>query len=221
MNRTASSVTRSMAQRPRARRLTPDARRAQILDCAIKVFARRGLSSATHADVAVEAEVAAATVFFYFPTRTELERAVLDVVARFLIDEVVVSNDTRDEAAPLLLEKIMLAFAASIESHPHHSRVWLEWSTAIRDDLWPLYLEFQERVLQAVRNTIGRGKRKGELPAHLHTADAARVLVGLGHMIALMKFAGSPQREVEHIIASLVQGYVAREPSTKPRARRR
>ena len=38
--------------RPRAARLAPAERRAQLLACALHVFARRGLGRATHADVA-------------------------------------------------------------------------------------------------------------------------------------------------------------------------
>jgi TetR/AcrR family transcriptional regulator, hemagglutinin/protease regulatory protein len=53
----------------RARRLDPSERRPQLLECAMRVFARRGLGSARHSEIAKEAKVSVPTVFFYFPSR--------------------------------------------------------------------------------------------------------------------------------------------------------
>lgn len=199
------------SDRPRAKRLTPPARRAQILAAALKVFGREGLRAATHAAVASAAGVAEPTVFSYFQTRVELERAVLDEVARFLIEELVEPMHRRSEPASEILEDTLVSFAACVDTHPDHLRVWLEWSTAIRDDLWLLYLEFQTRVVRHFKAAIERGQRDGTLPNALGVDDAARVLVGVGHMIALMKFAGNPQTDIQHLVHSLVQGYVARD----------
>ena len=41
--------------RQRANRLSPEDRRRQLLDCAIRVFGRRGLGRGGHAEVASEA----------------------------------------------------------------------------------------------------------------------------------------------------------------------
>jgi len=65
-------------KRARARRLDPSERRPQLLQCAIRVFARRGLGGAHHAEISREARVSIPTVFFYFPTREVLVMAVLD-----------------------------------------------------------------------------------------------------------------------------------------------
>ena len=59
-------------RRPRAPRLAPEARRAQLLASAMRVFARRGIAAARHAELASEAGVAVSTTFAYFPTREEL-----------------------------------------------------------------------------------------------------------------------------------------------------
>lgn len=150
-------------------------------------------------------------MFLYFPTRVELEREVLNEVARFLIEELVEPMHQRDQPVAEILENTLVSFAACIDTHPDHVRIWLEWSTAIRDDLWPLYLEFQARVVTHFKTTIRRGQRERTLPHALGVDDAARVLVGLGHMIALMKFAGSPQDDIQHVVHSLVHGYVTRD----------
>src|ERR1700719_611396 len=77
-------MARKSASRPlRAKRLDPSLRRPQLLACAMRVFARRGLGGARHSEIAREAKVSVPTVFFYFPTRDALVREVLEEVARF------------------------------------------------------------------------------------------------------------------------------------------
>ena len=86
-----------------ARRLNPAARRAQLLACAMQVFARRGLGAARHAEVAATAGMSVATVFVYFPTRELLVKAVLDEVARFIHDDVLVPIQRDEVPAPEVL----------------------------------------------------------------------------------------------------------------------
>jgi hypothetical protein len=63
----AHSMTalRSRQRRHRTARLDQTARRAMLLQHAIRAFARRGIGAAGHADVARRARVAAPTVFFF------------------------------------------------------------------------------------------------------------------------------------------------------------
>jgi TetR/AcrR family hemagglutinin/protease transcriptional regulator len=193
-----------------ARRLNPAARRAQLLACAMQVFARRGLGAARHAEVAATAGMSVATVFVYFPTRELLVRAVLDEVARFIHDDVLVPIQRDEVSAPEVLRESASAFADAIERYPDHARVWLDWSTAVRDDVWPLYLEFQERVQTLLVSTTERGKREGSLSADLDSEDAARILIGAAYMIAQMKIAHIDSVRVRHFIESLVAGFLFR-----------
>ena len=79
----ATSTAPLKTTRFRARRLSPTERRTQLLTCALRVFARRGLGEARHAEIAKEAGVSIPAVFFYFPTRADLVDAVLCEVERF------------------------------------------------------------------------------------------------------------------------------------------
>src|SRR5215467_12379341 len=74
---------RHSARRRRAPALDKNERRTLLLRCALRVFARRGIGAARHAEIAREAKVSVPTVFFYFPTREALVREVLNEVARF------------------------------------------------------------------------------------------------------------------------------------------
>ena len=68
----------------RRTRLSPEARRSQLMECAIEVFSRRGIGRAGHAEIAEQAKVSVATVFNYFNTREELVDEVLAEIERFV-----------------------------------------------------------------------------------------------------------------------------------------
>lgn len=63
--------------RPRATRLSPDERRAALLDAATRLFAERGPDFTT-ADLAAEAGVSEGTIFRYFPDKAALVAATRD-----------------------------------------------------------------------------------------------------------------------------------------------
>lgn len=177
--------------RPARRRLAPAARRAQLLGCALTVFAERGLGRAGHARIAEAAGVSVPTVFHYFPTRAALVDAVLDEVEDFFVG--LAGSIYADEGTTA--ERLVahgMAFLAAADSHPDHIRVWLDWSTAIREHVWPRYLAFQERLVELVAGTIEAGQRRGDVPARVEPASAARLFVGNAHMAAVMKFAPEP-----------------------------
>lgn len=61
---------------PRLKGPPPD-RRREILDAALQVFSRKGYAAATNKEIAREAGVTAAAIYWYFPSKEELFRAVL------------------------------------------------------------------------------------------------------------------------------------------------
>ncbi len=188
----------------RARRLPPEERRAQLLECALPVFARRGLGAARHAEVAAEAGVSVPTVFVYFPTRTALVDAVLDEVGRFYTG---IAESVHDSSAPApaVLQAHIDAFAASIDAKPDHARVWLSWSSAVRDDVWPRYQLMEDAVVAIIAGTLSRGQREGSISRDVNPDDGARIAVGAGHMIAQMKLSGRPQAEMERFRGAVVR----------------
>ncbi len=201
-------------KRFRARRLAPLERRVQLLECALRVFARRGLGAARHAEIAKEAGVSVATTFFYFPTRTDLVKAVLDEVERFYCAMAEQTHQNSLPAPQVMLDHAK-TFADSVDSHPDYARVWLDWSTAIRDEVWPRYLRFQERVVQVMERTIRRGQQEGSLSTALDPSDEAHLLFGSAHMIAQMKFTRQSPEKIERFLHTLARVAIG-GPTTKP-----
>ncbi|HEX3336336.1 MAG TPA: helix-turn-helix domain-containing protein [Jatrophihabitans sp.] len=70
------------AAEPRWRRLEPDARREQILACAVRLFGERPYSAVSTTDIAVEAGVARGLLNHYFGTKRDLY---LEVVRQMVL----------------------------------------------------------------------------------------------------------------------------------------
>lgn len=178
-------------------------RRAQLLDSAIGVFARDGIGRATHAAIAEDTGVSVATVFVHFPNRQTLVHDVLEAVDALFSTMIRDVLDSHDDARAALLA-LAQAFADSIDTHPDHVRVWLDWSTAIRDQTWPGWLDFQKRALRRIRAKIRGGVRAGTVHPHIDVDAAARIFNGAAHIVALMKFGAARNADVDRMLVHLV-----------------
>jgi TetR/AcrR family transcriptional regulator, hemagglutinin/protease regulatory protein len=197
-------MPKPVARRRRARPLERPERRALLLNCAIRVFARRGIGAARHAEIAREAKVSVPTVFVYFPSREALVTAVLDEVARFFSEIAERIHDQRRPAPEIILEHTR-AFAGAVATHPDHTRVLLEWSTALRDEVWPDYLKFQERIVGTIARTIRRWRMETASGRDLDAEDDARVIAATGYVLVQMKMAKLPDARIERFLQTLVR----------------
>ena len=200
--RSRNAKAEGSQSKPR-RRLAPATRRAELLATALSIFARRGIGRATHAEVATDAGCSLATTFVYFPTRDDLLSAVLSEVERFYTD-MVAAEHRRDVTADDAIRNQFEAFSNSVSVHPDYARIWLEWSTAIREDIWPRYLTFQERVVAELSSTIERGKAEGAIVADIDGDDAARLMIGAATMLVQMKFSGQADEKIAHFVRTMM-----------------
>jgi len=189
--------------RSRRTRLPPAERRAQLLRCALSVFAERGLARAVHADVATAADVAVSTVFLYFPTREKLVDAVLTEVERFYI-ELAEQVHAIDAPAIEVIREHARRFRASIESHPDHALIWMNWAARPRSPDWGRYLELTERLVAIHRRTIQRGLDDGTVPPHVEPDAAARILIGYAQFTAQLKLSAFDDARTSALGTTLV-----------------
>jgi len=101
-----------------------------------------------------------------------------------------------------------MSFCDSIDTAPDYVRVWLEWSVSVRDGLWDRYLDFYRNANKGIGKIIKRGVREQSIRKNINVDDAARVIVGLAHMVAQMKFSGASRKQVARTVNSLVTGYL-------------
>lgn len=193
---------------PKARtRLLPEERRAQLLACGLAAFAEHGVARATHSQVAERAGVSVSAVHSYFRTREDLVAAILGEVETFLIS---VAMDSLLRKAPVgdLLMTLATHFADAAAEKPDLIKVWLDWSTGVRADVWPHYTEILDQLHDMAQKVFARGKREGLMPERLNTRAAARLYIGGGHTVALMQFAGAGRRDIDIFIGQLVRGFM-------------
>ncbi len=197
-------MSKAIAKRRRARPLDRPERRALLLKCAIRVFARRGLGGARHAEIAREAKVSVPTVFFYFPTHEALVRAVLEEIACFFLAMTERIHNTRRPAPEIVVEHGR-TFADAMVTHPDHTRVLLEWSTALRDEVWPLYLQFHENNIRIIARTIRRWRMETGSQRDPDAEDDARVIAATGYVLVQMKMAKLPDSRIDRFLQTLVR----------------
>lgn len=207
--RTRTRTTRRVVERERAARLDPGTRRALLLEAAVRVFAERGLRAARHAEVAEAGGVSVSAVFFYFPTRAALVEAVTDEVDHLLV-RVVTDALVGDIPVPAALMRLGRAFAGSVDSHPHHARVWLDWSTAFGDDAWPRYRTLQKKLVRLMADTLVRGQREGTVDPDVDPEGEALLLIGGGYIVVQMKITRRAGADVDRFLRTLVRSTVGR-----------
>jgi len=191
------------AMRSRARPLEQPERKAALLQTALRVFARRGLGGARHTEIAREAGVSVPTVFFYFPTREALVHEVLTEVARFY-EDMTERIHASNRPAPEVMLAASRAFADSVITQPDYACVVLEWSTAIRSEVWPMYLQFQEKVVGIIAETIRRWRIETGSPRLEDAENDARVISVTGYVLAQMKMTHVPESKIDRFLQTVL-----------------
>lgn len=190
----------------RRTRLSPEERRAQLLNCALSAFAEHGIARATHSHVASRAGVSIPAVYSYFRTRDDLVAATLAEVEVFL-DRLIMASLMRDELSAIdALMTLARLFADSVEEQPDRIRVWLDWSTGTGSEHWAAYLKVLARLHSATEAVIRRGQKANDIPGWIDPIAAARIYIGGGHTLALMTFEGAPANEVDAALRQIVGG---------------
>jgi AcrR family transcriptional regulator len=139
-------------------------RRAQILQAASRVFARKGYHAANVSDVSAEAGVSQGTVYHYFDSKEDLFMAVFEAWETGNLNrEVQAAMDTSASASERLRylahavgEYMALTeeiFPASVEFWSHIHR-----EAAIREGFQRIFAELRATVAQFIQDGIAQGE---------------------------------------------------------------
>ncbi|WP_429109855.1 TetR/AcrR family transcriptional regulator [Aeromonas veronii] len=189
----------------RRTRLSPEARRSQLMECAIEVFSRRGIGRAGHAEIAEQAKVSVATVFNYFNTREELVDEVLAEIERFVNQMLSLAYGDQGSIFDKIQRHVRLSVDAAYDQ-PDYAGIWLEWSSSVREEVWPRYTRLLDQCLELIASELQTAMDAGEITSVLSAQDLARSLTGFGYV--MMQMINQPQRPARQEVADFLFKYV-------------
>lgn len=176
-----------------AARLSPDARREQVLTCATRLFAERGFAGVSMTDVAHEAGVARGLVNHYFGSKRDLELAVVAHMLR--VPTVLPEGDDWADAVDRwldLVERHREAFFGAVDvAHPElravvddareqaGERALLVLGADVGPELRAVARAYSAFAEQAVREWLRTGRLTRDEVRHL-------VLESLPQLIAIV-----------------------------------
>lgn len=188
----------------RRTRLSPEARRDQLMECAVEVFSRRGIGRAGHAEIAEQAKVSVATVFNYFNTREDLVDEVLAEIERF-VQHILEQAYAQGPVMESIRRHVKL-FVDAAYDQPDHASIWLEWSSSVREEVWPRYTRLLDQALERIASHLQAAIDSGEIQSVLSAQDLARSLTGFGYV--MMQMINQPQRPPREEVTDFLFKYV-------------
>jgi TetR/AcrR family hemagglutinin/protease transcriptional regulator len=180
-------------------RLSPEARRHQLVETAIETFADMGIERTGHGDIAKRAGVSTATVFNYFPTREVLTQDVLNEIEAQIIEMFETLPEAGNDARTQILS-MAGAYEKMIEDRPATLKAYLSWSVSFNPDLRPQYLATQNHIFELIKMT---------LPAPLNNDTDALIVHNAANMMAIMKFDDIPRNVMLGFIQRLIDALLA------------
>lgn len=170
-------------------------RRQEIIDAAIKVFARTGFAETSIQDVAEEAGVVPTAVYYHFAGKDELFDVALQSVIAELDDVVDKARPEGDQSAALPL--IIAAVWEWIESRPDHARILYSHLPGATKQAQLLRVQFEEQHIErafvyARRTPAGERRLRSTTSRQAATRLAVRTLISLLIAIHPMRLDGGP-----------------------------
>ncbi len=170
---TLASKTLGTAATPRG-----DDRQAQLLQIACRFFARYGYKGTSLRDIAEEAKITKAALYYHFPNKNSLyERIVLQGL-RLLVEEVTQAT----EKAGTAREKVHAFMLTTAENYVRDPDQWTAGSNAfwVDEDSVPRQaaIELRDRYEKLLRACIAQGVESGEFK-EVDPAIAGRLLLSV------------------------------------------
>ncbi|MGD9996027.1 MAG: TetR/AcrR family transcriptional regulator [Ilumatobacteraceae bacterium] len=169
-------------------------RREDIIDAAIRLFARKGFVDASIGDVADEAEVVVTAVYYHFSGKEELFSAAVHKVFDMISGAV---TNVRADASPSdqqTLDAVIDAVWQWIDTHPDEATlVHLQLPGATRQ-ITTLRQEFEELHVQRAFGYLGPAEARGRPSATRRAVEtlSVRTLVDLLIAVHTMRLADGP-----------------------------
>jgi AcrR family transcriptional regulator len=169
-------------------------RQRRILDAALSVFTRRGFKEASVDEIAEEAQTSKGGVYFHFPGKQTLFRALLDLSARRLLERVEAAiaqaNDPVARADAALLT-VLGAFA----EHRSLARLFMIEALGAGAEFQERLLAMHDEFIDLIRRHLDDAVALGVVAPEIDTRIASRAWFGaLNEVILHWLLQGEPER---------------------------
>jgi len=143
-------------------------RREQIIDTALRVFAEKGFTRATNRDIAHEAGITTGLIYYYFQSKEDLLRAVLETRSPIQV-MAQISPEMLEEPPETLLFVLVIRALSVVESEPFVSiiRVMLSEMLHEESEIAPVVWDLAPRVIgflsEYLKYQVARGNARADL----------------------------------------------------------
>jgi AcrR family transcriptional regulator len=172
------------------------AKRAGILDAALRVFARCGYDRARVSDIAREAGIAYGLVYHYFPTKESLLQSLFEERWTGFLEaaEEIGRRSRRSEGKLLDLADLVLS---GLRSRPEWVQVLVLEIQRTSRFSEPSQVRAVEKLFQLVSRIVRDGQAAGELRRDLEPDVAAAVFVGALDIVITSRVLRRVRQEAE------------------------
>lgn len=182
--------------------LDKETRKSQLVDAAIRVFAKRGYNSASITDIIDEAGVARGTFYLYFDSKLEVFHAVMERYLE-LFEEVVRREMARPYDNPLSvrsrIRESFLDWLRFYESNKDLAKIVFREATAIEPDYEKKCLEMLEGCQEHWRASIVRFQKLGFVRKGLDPEFLNLLFSGVMIYVVIRYIVPNPKPDLERI----------------------
>lgn len=180
------------------------ATRQQILQAALKQFARKGYAGTTVRDIVKAARVTTPVLYYYFRTKADLYRALVDWAAE---DKMRLLRDAASHAGSLAeqLKEICVALFDFAKANVELTRLSFATAVAAPGEVPAQAHCFEKgwQSIQFVQELLANGMKTGELDRRFDSSTLAIGFWGLIHIQVMMHLL-QPKRPLDRQTAEAV-----------------
>jgi|TARA_B100000614_G_scaffold249215_3_gene257933 AcrR family transcriptional regulator len=183
--------------------------RADIIAAAARLFRAKGIAGASVREIAEEAGLRKASLYYYFPSKEEIVYAMIEgVLAPALGMQKELARKPLSEAAKLYL---YLRFDVEMLCSAPYDCTWLLAHGDLSDERMAAHWKEREKLLVWLRARLREGHAKGEFVACDAAAVAKAMLAATEYSVTWAERADISRlkRNAEEVAALLVRGVLA------------
>ena len=176
----------SLPKRERAPRMTSDARRHEILRCALRAFSRANYMRVTIADLAREAGISEPALYKHFASKKDLFLTLVSYIGDRMIEtwrEIAAEASSPADALRAIGAR---HFVKALRNKDYTVVMFQAISEVADEDVRRTLRDVYRRYVDFIEALLADSKRRGLAPAHLDARIIAWNIVALGFSLNLV-----------------------------------